>query len=99
MNMISPLISVAVFDPTRSLDPGSLTEALFGHCRAVEEVLRAAGLTPNVDYAALDVTRIAATLMTAPDAADERFQRWLLPQPTQTPLRMELSADGTAMPF
>lgn len=99
MNMTSPLIAVPLFDPTRHLDPGSLTEALFGHCRAVEEVLRAAGLTPRVDYAALDIARIAATLMTAPDRADERFQRWLLPQFSRTPVQVVLSADGTMLPF
>jgi hypothetical protein len=57
-----------------------LTGALFLHCRAVEEVLLAGGHTPRVGYAALDVIRIAATLMTAPDGADDGFRRWLLPQ-------------------
>ena len=69
-----------LFDRFLSPDPASLTGALFFHARSVEDVLIAAGHVPRVGYTALDVLRIAATLMTASDGADG-FLRWLLPEP------------------
>ena len=86
-----------LFDPHLFPDPGSLTGALFLHCRAIEAVLIAAGHVPGVGYAALDVVRIAAVIMTVPGGADD-FPRWLLPEPEREECHCPAPEDG-GLPF
>jgi hypothetical protein len=87
-----------LFDHFFAPDPGTLTEALFFHSRAIEDVLIAGGHTPGVGYTALDVVRIAATIMTAPDGADAGFKRWLLPEPEREEDRPS-TFDENELPF
>jgi hypothetical protein len=70
-----------LFNRPPSLDPDSLIGALFLHCQSVEEVLMASGQVPGIGYAALDVVRVAATLMTAPSGDGDGYARWRLPEP------------------
>jgi hypothetical protein len=70
-----------LFDPAHSPDPDSMTGALYLHCRSVEDVLIAGGQVPGVGYVALDVVRVAATLMTATSEAGDGHARWRLPEP------------------
>jgi hypothetical protein len=88
-----------LFNPRLSPDPGSLSGALYLHCRGVEDVLIAAGHVPGVGYAALDVVRIAATLMTASNTADDAFPRWLLPQPEREEYVPPTDEEGKQYPF
>jgi hypothetical protein len=87
-----------LFDRFLAVDPGTLTGALFLHARSVEDVLIAGGHAPGVGYTALDVIRLAATLMTAPDGADDRFRRWLLPQPERVECHASDEEDS-GLPF
>jgi hypothetical protein len=80
-------------------DPASLTGALFLHCRGIEDVLLAGGCVPGVGYAALDVVRIAATLMTAPNVAEDGFPRWLLPEPEREEYVPPMDEEGNPYPF
>lgn len=73
--------STPLFDRSLTFDPGTLTGALFYHCRAVEEVLLASGHVPGVGYVGLDVIKVATTLMTASEDANGPFKRWILPEP------------------
>jgi hypothetical protein len=58
-----------------------LTGALYLHCRSVEDVLIAGGHVAGAGYVALDVVRIAATLMAAPAGPEDGYARWRLPEP------------------
>lgn len=87
-----------LFDHFFAPDPGTLTGTLFFHCRAIEEVLNSGGLAPGVGYTALDVVRIAATIMTAPDGADAGFKRWLLPEPEREEIPSS-AFDENDLPF
>jgi hypothetical protein len=87
-----------LFNRTISPDPGSLSGALFLHCRSVEDVLLAGGHAPGVGYAALDVVRVAAILMTAPGGAEDRFARWLLPEPERAEC-LAVNEEDSDLPF
>ena len=69
-----------LFDFEVRLDQGSLCASLFLHAQAVEECLSLAGHASNAQYDALDLIRVAATLMTANPEGSLGFPRWLLPQ-------------------
>ncbi len=86
-----------LFDRFLAVDPG--TEYFMRHewARSVEDVLIAGGHAPGVGYTAADVIRLAATLMTAPDGADDRFRRWLLPQPER--VECHASDEDNDLPF
>jgi hypothetical protein len=71
-------MSRTLFDPTVRADESLLSGSLLKHAVAVEQVMLSAGHAPGVGYTALDVLRIAATLMAMPESRDG-FPRYLLP--------------------
>lgn len=87
-----------LFNCAPSPDPDSLTGALFLYCQSVEEVLIAGGQVPGIGYAALDVVRVAATLMTAPSGDGDGNARWRVPEPECDEAGPATSEDGD-VPF